>query len=105
MREGYGNRFVCLSVYLCVCYHASGYIPGLYMYVQSEVAYSFLYAFKDMHCVDFAEDVSFGRYGIICLPRWSATWLFLDKSTPMVLDTITNGIVYELLARSDDYLN
>ena len=39
MHEGYGSRFVCL-VYLCVCYHASSYIPGLY--VQSEVAYSFL---------------------------------------------------------------
>ena len=30
---------------------------------------------------------------------------FSTKNTPMVLDTITNGIVYELLARSDDYLN
>ena len=30
--------------------------------------------------------------------------LFLDKNTPMVLDTIRNGIVCEPLARSDDYL-
>ena len=33
---------------------------------------------------------------------------FLTKKntkTPMVLDTIRNGIVYETLARSDDYLN
>ena len=28
-----------------------------------------------------------------------------QKKTPMVLDTITNGIVYEVLARSDKYLN
>ena len=27
---------------------------------------------------------------------------FWTKNTPMVLDTITNGIVYEALARSDD---
>ena len=75
MREGYSSRFVCL----CVCYRASGYIPGLY--VQSEAAYSFLQAFKDIYCVDFAENVSFGRYGVICLPWWSATRLFLDKKT------------------------
>ena len=30
---------------------------------------------------------------------------FSTKDTPMVLDTITNGIVYELLAKSDNYLN
>ena len=30
---------------------------------------------------------------------------FSIKNTPMVLETITNGIVYEPLARSDDYLN
>ena len=30
---------------------------------------------------------------------------FSTKNTPMVLDTITNGIAYELLARNDDYLN
>ena len=62
MREGYGS----CCVYLSVCYHASGYIPSLY--VQSEAAYSFLYAFKGMYCVDFAENVSFGRYGVIYLP-------------------------------------
>ena len=30
---------------------------------------------------------------------------FSIKNTPMVLDTITNGTVYEPLARSDNYLN
>ena len=30
---------------------------------------------------------------------------FLTKNTPMGLDTITNSIVYEPLARSDDCLN
>ena len=30
---------------------------------------------------------------------------FSTKNTPMVLDTITNGTVYEPLGRSNDYLN
>ena len=30
---------------------------------------------------------------------------FSTKNTPVVLDTIRNGTVYEPLARSDDYLN
>ena len=30
---------------------------------------------------------------------------FSTKNTPLVLDTIRNGIVYEPLARSDEYLN
>ena len=29
---------------------------------------------------------------------------FSTKNTPMVFDTITNGIVYEPLARSDDHM-
>ena len=73
MCEGYGSHFVSE----CVCYRASGYIPALY--VQSEAIYSFLYAFKDTSCVDFAENVFFRRYGIICLSRWLVTRLFLDK--------------------------
>ena len=51
VHEGYSSH--CVGV--CVCYCASCYIPGL-PYVQSEVAYSFLYsyAFKDMYCVDYS---------------------------------------------------
>ena len=51
-----------VTVIMCVCYHASGYVPALYL--QSERTYSFLWAFTDMYCVDFTENVSFGRYGI-----------------------------------------
>ena len=29
---------------------------------------------------------------------------FSTKNTPMLLDTITNSLAYELLTRSDDYL-
>ena len=61
MREGYGSRSVCECMCVCVClsvcYRASCYIPGLY--VESEAVLSFLYAFKDMCCMDFAENVFF----------------------------------------------
>ena len=40
---------VFLCVYLCVCYQASGYIPGLY--VENKVLLSFPWHFQDMHCV------------------------------------------------------
>ena len=30
---------------------------------------------------------------------------FLTKNIPMFLETVTNGTVYEPLARNDDYLN
>ena len=109
---GYKCRLCLLSlstcarvmVVMCVYYCASGYM--LHLCVQSEAACSFVQAFKDMYCVNFTENVSFGRYGITCLPQWSVTRLFLiEKSIPVVLDTIRNSIVYEPLARSDDYLN
>ena len=32
-----------------------------------------------MHCVDFAENIQFGRYGIICPPGWLATHVSLNK--------------------------
>ena len=34
----------------------------------------------------------------------SVTALAATKNTPMLLDSITNSLVYELLDRSDDYL-
>ena len=40
MHEGYGSHFVSECVNVCVCYPASGYIPGLY--IQSEAMYSLL---------------------------------------------------------------
>ena len=40
MRKGYGSRFVCLSVCLCVCYQPSCYISRLY--VESSVPLGFL---------------------------------------------------------------
>ena len=55
-------------VILCVCqsawYHANSHIP-----LQSQALYSSLLAFTAMHYVKFAENLSFGRYGVICQPR------------------------------------
>ena len=53
-----------------------------------------------MYCVDFAENILFRRYSVICLIADSD----LSK-IPILLDTITNGLVYEMLARSNGYLN
>ena len=56
------------------------------------------------YCVDLLKTFCLGD--IYYLPAMMISDLaLLDKNTPMVLDTIRNGIVYEPLARSDDYLN
>ena len=62
MREGYGSRSV--SVCLSVCYHASGYIPHLY--VENKMPLGFLWRFQDMHCVAFVENALFKSSGDIC---------------------------------------
>ena len=66
MREGYGSLSVCVSVCVClsVCYHASCYIPRLY--IEITVPLSFLWCSQDMHCVDFIENTSFKSSGDIC---------------------------------------
>ena len=70
-------------------------------------------AFKDLYCMDFAEKGSFWEIHIWhYLPAMMIGDSSLSRqkkkkkiNTSVVLDMITNGIVYELLARSDDYLN
>ena len=84
---------------MCVCCRASCYIPDLY--VQSEVVSSFLRAFKDMYCVDFAENVCSGDMASFACHNDQQLGCFSTKNTPIVLDTIINGTVYEPLARSD----
>ena len=41
----------------------------------------------------------FRRYGLICLPRLSASWLSLERNIPMVLDMTRNSIIYGPPAR------
>ena len=68
MREGYGSVFVCVCVCVCVClsvcYHASCFIPRLY--VENTVPLSFLWRSQDVHCVDFVEIALFTSSGDIC---------------------------------------
>ena len=61
MCEGYGSRFVCVSMCECVYiyYHSSWYIPRLY--VESNVLLSFLCHSLHIYCVDFVESVFFFR--------------------------------------------
>ena len=72
--EGYGSRFVCVCVCVCVCvhvcvyvcYHASCYIPHLY--VENKVLLSFPCPFLLIYCVDFVENTLFESSGDICWP-------------------------------------
>ena len=60
MHEGYGSYFVCVSV----SYHASCYIP--YLYVENKVLLSSLWRSQDMYFVDFIEITWFKSSGNIC---------------------------------------
>ena len=59
MNKGYGSRFV--SVCMRVCYHASHYIPCLY--VENKVRLSLLW---HMYCVAFFENTLFRSSGNNC---------------------------------------
>ena len=69
MHEGYSSGFVCVCVCVCVClsvcYHASCYIPCLY--VENKVLLSFPCHFLLMYCVDFVENALFESSGDIIL--------------------------------------
>ena len=97
MREGYGSR----SVYLSVCYCASCYIPGSYNCMSKVMRYR-------VSCRLLKISIVWTSLGMFCSGDMPVTMIgdsaLSPPKTPMVLDTITNGIVYELLARSDDYL-
>ena len=53
---------LCMSVFACVCYHASCYVPGLYN--ANKVPLDFIWHFQGMHCVDF-ENALFKSFGDI----------------------------------------
>ena len=104
MRKGYGSCFVCLSV--CVCVSAT-VLAATYLVHMSKVRwhtvscrlltiYIVWILLKTFPSGDMA------LYACHDDQRLSS---FSTKNTPMVLDAITNGIVYEPLSRSDNYLN
>ncbi len=59
---------LCVSVYVCVCYHATCHIPRFY--VSNTVLKGWLPRFdcKCMYCMDLAENAPFRSSGVIC---WS----------------------------------
>ena len=103
MHEGYSSR-VCVCLSDCVSVTA---LVATYLVYMSKVrwhavscrllkiyiVWTMLKMFRSGDMVLFAchDDQQLGS--------------FSTKNTPMVLNTIRNCIVYELLARSDDYLN
>ena len=74
MHEGYSSRY-CVCVSGCVCYHASYYIPHLY--VENKVPLSFLCHFLHMYCVDFIKNALFRSSCNICWPPLPS--LLLDR--------------------------
>ena len=66
VHEGYSSHFVCVSVCPSVTT-----LAATYLVYTSKVRYYTVSCrlLKILYCVDFAENISFGRYGVICLPR------------------------------------
>ena len=67
-------------------------LAATYLVYISEVRRHTVSCRHNMYCVDFAVNVSFGRYGIICHDD-QQLGSSLTKNTPMVFDTIRYGIV------------
>ena len=102
MRGGYSSRFVSECVCVSVTMLEATYLVCMSNLRQHTVSCRLLkicivltslktFCSGDMALLAFHDDQQFGS--------------FSTKNTPMVLDMIRNGTVYELLARSDDYLN
>ena len=58
---------------VCVCYHTSCYIPGVY--VANKVPLSFLWHFQCRYYVDFVENALFKSFGDICWSPWPSSLL------------------------------
>ena len=67
---------LCVCVCECVCYHASCYIPRLYV-ENIKAPLSFLCNFLHMYCVDFIENALFRSSSNICWPPLPS--LLLDR--------------------------
>ena len=102
MHKGYGNRFVSVST--CVCYCASGYIPGLCISKvrQHTVSCKLLkicIVWTSLKTFRLGDMASFAHHNDRRLDSFSI------KNKPILLGMITNGMVYELLAKNDNYIN
>ena len=95
MSEGYGSRRACVCVCVSVCLLLCKQLHTWFM-CPKWGGIPFLVCFK-----------TFRSGGMLLLACHDDQRLrsFSTKSAPMFLDTITNDIVCEPLARSDDYLN
>ena len=61
---------VILCVCVCVCVSVTTLAATYLVYMSKVRRYtiSCRLFIKDLYCVDFAKNVSFGRYGVICQP-------------------------------------
>ena len=97
MHKGYGSRFVCVSVTTLTATYLV-YTTKVRQYRVSGRLLKIRIVWTSLKTLCSGDMASFACHDDRQLGS------FLTKSTPMVLDTITNGIEYELLAKSDDYL-
>ena len=57
-----------------------------------------------MYYVDFTENVLFERYALLACHDDRCLGSLSNGNSPLVLDTTANNIIYEPLAKNDDYL-
>ena len=92
MRKDYDGRFVCVSVtatYLVYTSKVRQYTVSCRL-LKLNIVWTSLKTFRSGDMAAFA------------CPDDRQLSSFSTTNTPMVLDTITNGIAYELLASSDN---
>ena len=78
---------------MSICYHANCYLVSLYMYIQPSVSKDFAQGDEDLQYVEFAQNVSFKGYGIVCPPQWPLMRSVSRRhtvDTPSVLDNSSN---------------
>ena len=99
MYEGYGSRFVCVSICLSLTALAATYLVYTYKMRRYTVSCRFLQIciVRTLLKTFCSGDVAL----FVCHDDWRLS-SFLTKTTPIILDRGTSGTVYEPLARSDD---
>ena len=106
--EGYNSRMgvhVCVCVCLSVCLFDTIVVATYLVYMSKVRRHTVSCRLEKLSMVwTSLKMFSSGDMALFASHDDRQLSSFLDKNTPMVLDTTRNGIVYEPLARSDDYL-
>ena len=107
MCEGHGSNFMSVSVCVCVCMCMYVCVCLLPCYSSDILVYMFKVRVScrlSKVCIVWTSLKMFRDMELFVCYN-DQRHFFFDKKTPMVLDTIKSGTVYEPLAGSDDYLH